>query len=393
MYVSKGIFMKAKDIVIGSVWQGNSDGDYLAIVDEIFFGNYQVDVKLTIINKCTNELFTKGFNSTYFLKAYSLLVKGRDLNEEYVKGKTDGYSEGYKHGFTLAKEKITELDEEELESEYQRGLKEGKYLEGLDSLNSRQHHYHLGYDAALVDVESGAIFKKAANESCESSNNEQLIDAAYEQGYKEGLAFGSKQGLKDISFQKDWVEAEKAKSFQMGYKEGEADMLETVNDLSAQQAEDYNNGDYISVKDFGVEGYIVEQYPVTDGIDIIEFIKNNYDNIKSFTQVGDVGSIEMFDKRVDAVCEHHNPNKETQEAMQEVLDKDDAVNSPKHYNSDPSGVQCIEITRHRNNNIGNVIKYLWRNGLKDGNSNIQDLKKGAWYLNDEIQRLKGLKDD
>lgn len=68
--------------------------------------------------------------------------------------------------------------------------------------------------------------------------------------------------------------------------------------------------------------------------------------------------------------------------------KEDLVNNPSHYNSDPSGVKCIEITRHRNNNIGNVIKYVWRNGLKDGNSDIQDLEKAAWYLNDEIQRLK-----
>lgn len=69
--------------------------------------------------------------------------------------------------------------------------------------------------------------------------------------------------------------------------------------------------------------------------------------------------------------------------------KEDLVNNPSHYNSDPSGVKCIEITRHRNNNIGNTFKYLWRNGLKDGNSDIQDLEKAAWYLNDEIQRLKG----
>lgn len=85
------------------------------------------------------------------------------------------------------------------------------------------------------------------------------------------------------------------KAWDEGYKEGEADMLETVNELSAQQADDYNNGDSISVKDFGVEGYTVERYPVTDGIDVIEFIKNNYSNIKSYTQVGDVCSIEMFD--------------------------------------------------------------------------------------------------
>lgn len=63
------------------------------------------------------------------------------------------------------------------------------------------------------------------------------------------------------------------------------------------------------------------------------------------------------------------------------------INHPKHYTSDPSGVECIEITRHRNFNIGNAIKYLWRAGLKDGNSDIQDLQKAAWYIQDEIKRL------
>jgi hypothetical protein len=34
-------------------------------------------------------------------------------------------------------------------------------------------------------------------------------------------------------------------------------------------------------------------------------------------------------------------------------------------------------------NLGNVIKYLWRADLKNG---TEDLKKAAWYLNDEIER-------
>lgn len=72
--------------------------------------------------------------------------------------------------------------------------------------------------------------------------------------------------------------------------------------------------------------------------------------------------------------------------------KHDNVNHPKHYTSDPSGVECIEITRHRNFNIGNAIKYLWRAGLKDGNSDIQDLQKAIWYIQDEIKRLER-KDD
>lgn len=69
----------------------------------------------------------------------------------------------------------------------------------------------------------------------------------------------------------------------------------------------------------------------------------------------------------------------------------DNVNHPKHYTSDPSGVECIEITRHRNFNIGNAIKYLWRAGLKDGNGDIQDLQKAIWYIQDEINRLQQTK--
>ena len=65
------------------------------------------------------------------------------------------------------------------------------------------------------------------------------------------------------------------------------------------------------------------------------------------------------------------------------------VNHPKHYTVDPSGIECIQITRHRNFNIGNAIKYLWRAGLKESNSDIQDLEKAIWYITDEIKRLKG----
>ena len=73
----------------------------------------------------------------------------------------------------------------------------------------------------------------------------------------------------------------------------------------------------------------------------------------------------------------------------------DMVNHPKHYTSDPSGVECIEITRHRNFNIGNAIKYLWRAGLKESvgkdvrEKQVEDLRKAVFYINDEITRLTG----
>lgn len=70
------------------------------------------------------------------------------------------------------------------------------------------------------------------------------------------------------------------------------------------------------------------------------------------------------------------------------------VNHPKHYNSHPSGIECIEVVRHMTFNVGNVIKYLWRAGLKAGEGKavsekrIEDMKKARWYLDDEIARLE-----
>lgn len=69
----------------------------------------------------------------------------------------------------------------------------------------------------------------------------------------------------------------------------------------------------------------------------------------------------------------------------------DPVNHPKHYTSHPSGVECIQVTRHMGFNIGNALKYLWRNGLKDGQPAVQDLKKAIWYIQDEIERLTSMK--
>lgn len=69
--------------------------------------------------------------------------------------------------------------------------------------------------------------------------------------------------------------------------------------------------------------------------------------------------------------------------------KPETINSPKHYNSSPSGIEAIEILRHMNFNVGNAAKYLFRCGLK-GDA-IEDLKKSRWYINDEIARLEKLR--
>ena len=71
-----------------------------------------------------------------------------------------------------------------------------------------------------------------------------------------------------------------------------------------------------------------------------------------------------------------------------VTGLDDPVNHPSHYTDHPSGVECITITEHFNFCVGNAVKYLWRAGLK-GDA-VEDLKKAAWYIDREIQRLENV---
>ncbi|KQQ98010.1 hypothetical protein ASF74_14850 [Arthrobacter sp. Leaf145] len=66
----------------------------------------------------------------------------------------------------------------------------------------------------------------------------------------------------------------------------------------------------------------------------------------------------------------------------------DMVNSPAHYRTHPSGVECIQITEHMGFLLGNVIKYLWRADEKG--SPLEDLRKARWYLDREIARREGV---
>jgi hypothetical protein len=70
--------------------------------------------------------------------------------------------------------------------------------------------------------------------------------------------------------------------------------------------------------------------------------------------------------------------------MSDQQQKFDPVSKPKHYNTHPSGVQCIEIVEHMSFNIGNAVKYLWRHQEKGG---VEDLQKARWYILREIERV------
>ncbi len=68
-----------------------------------------------------------------------------------------------------------------------------------------------------------------------------------------------------------------------------------------------------------------------------------------------------------------------------LVEEFDPVERPIHYNSHPSGVECITVTEHMSLNVGSAMKYLWRAGLKG--FEIRDLEKARWYVDREIKRL------
>ena len=73
--------------------------------------------------------------------------------------------------------------------------------------------------------------------------------------------------------------------------------------------------------------------------------------------------------------------------MGDLLDREDEIiERPKHYTEHPSGIECITITEHMPFCLGNVIKYVWRAGLKG--DRLEDLKKARWYLDREIKRIE-----
>lgn len=72
---------------------------------------------------------------------------------------------------------------------------------------------------------------------------------------------------------------------------------------------------------------------------------------------------------------------------QNAVDTGESVYHPKHYNSHPSGVEAITIAEHFSFSLGNVIKYIFRAGLKENNIALTDLKKAKFYLDHEIERL------
>ena len=76
--------------------------------------------------------------------------------------------------------------------------------------------------------------------------------------------------------------------------------------------------------------------------------------------------------------------------LQKVSEKVcDNVNHPSHYNHGKIEVIDFIEDQHLGFHLGNAVKYISRAGRKDPARNVEDLRKAAWYLNRQIERLEG----
>lgn len=69
----------------------------------------------------------------------------------------------------------------------------------------------------------------------------------------------------------------------------------------------------------------------------------------------------------------------------------ETVNHPAHYGGEDSPCEAIKVIEAWGLGfcLGNTVKYIARAGKKAGAALADDLKKAAWYLAREIQRLEG----
>lgn len=74
----------------------------------------------------------------------------------------------------------------------------------------------------------------------------------------------------------------------------------------------------------------------------------------------------------------------------EIMKNNDPVNHPSHYTRF-KGIEVIQLTEQLNFCRGNAVKYIARAGAKDDSKEIEDLEKARWYIDREIERLKGEK--
>ncbi len=117
-------------------------------------------------------------------------------------------------------------------------------------------------------------------------------------------------------------------------------------------------------------------------------MSNDSEQMKMYAQaVPRHNSLEDHARRLqDENCEDRNSRYAELKAI--TSQPHDPINRPSHYTS--GGIETIDFIEAKglNYNLGNVVKYISRHDKK-GNR-LENLEKAFWYLQREIETLKGM---
>ena len=117
--------------------------------------------------------------------------------------------------------------------------------------------------------------------------------------------------------------------------------------------------------------------------EIIKECKEYYPNCCKDCFYSDTAGLCCFKNRPTAWC-------------LEIADKGtqpDSVNHPSHYTSGKIEVIDFIEDKELGFHLGNAVKYISRAGRKNPDKIVEDLQKAVWYINREIGRLEGMKND
>ena len=170
-----------QSIEVGSIWIDKS-GENPVIV--LAHNKQRQSVSFTYLLTINGKLdLTEAFSSVdLFLKTKELMITSSTANTEYIKGKADGYNEGYQHGFTLAKEEITELNEQERQQIYYDGYDSGH--------NQWQNDYGFTIPNNTIKNLEATNYKKGLKDKAQINEavKQNIANKAFKEGYAQAYS-------------------------------------------------------------------------------------------------------------------------------------------------------------------------------------------------------------
>lgn len=149
--------------------------------------------------------------------------------------------------------------------------------------------------------------------------------------------------------------------------------------MNKQEYESLKSGDKLKIVSLDYTAIGDADLEIGEVVEFVEYLESDKSMNDLLIKQSDGDRWFMSSKDLEVV-------KDTEHKTIEDLvnsDINDLVNSPKHYATDPSGVECIQIKRKMSANAGGSFKYCWRVGKKWDDK--QDLEKALWYINDAIE--------